>query len=284
MEIDLAWLLILPLLFALGWITARYDKGQQGRESRHVTRDVLNGVSAVLADDLLLATESLLQAARSAPDSVDLHRAVGNLYRRRGMPDRAIEVHEIALRNPNLTPQERKAFLLDLGRDFMAAGIFDRAQQTLTRLLSEPAAENQDLDQPSGARARELLLAIAQRTRDWASAIHWALEIQRHGGDFPQGYGFDQLMMHFFCEQAEMALQHGQSDQAAESLRQAAQHAARLASSPRIQEVESKIRGLTPALDASAAAWLCGVCGFRTRQHYWQCPGCHRWDTFGASS
>ena len=25
---------------------------------------------------------------------------------------------------------------------------------------------------------------------------------------------------------------------------------------------------------------ICGHCGFKARQHYWQCPGCNRWDTY----
>lgn len=271
MEIDLAWLLILPLLFALGWITARYDRGQLRRESKHVAKDILDGVSAVLADDLSAATDALLQAARSAPDSPDLHRAVGNLYRRRGMPDRAIEVHETALRNPNLTAEERDEFTLDLGRDFIAAGIFDRAESCLSGLASNSA--------------RELLLSVAQRTRNWEQAIHWAQEIKNHNGQFPEAHSFDQLMGHFYCELAEHSLRRSDSAQAQQYLQQAGKHDCAPGVAKRIQAI--KERTTTPQSGAemvSASAWICSACGFRTRQHYWQCPGCHRWDTFGATS
>jgi lipopolysaccharide biosynthesis regulator YciM len=26
--------------------------------------------------------------------------------------------------------------------------------------------------------------------------------------------------------------------------------------------------------------YVCGHCGFKARRHYWQCPGCSRWDTY----
>ncbi|MCZ7559291.1 MAG: hypothetical protein M5U30_03915 [Burkholderiaceae bacterium] len=26
--------------------------------------------------------------------------------------------------------------------------------------------------------------------------------------------------------------------------------------------------------------YVCGHCGFKARQFYWQCPGCNRWDTY----
>ncbi len=144
MELDLAWLLVLPVIFGLGWFAARYDRGQQRRESKHVPKDILDGLSHVLAQDLEKATDALLSAARSAPDAPALHRAVGNLYRRRGLTDRAIEVHEVALRNPAVTGDDRIALMMDLGRDYLAAGLFDRAQEVFKQVVSAgPATANE---------------------------------------------------------------------------------------------------------------------------------------------
>jgi lipopolysaccharide biosynthesis regulator YciM len=28
------------------------------------------------------------------------------------------------------------------------------------------------------------------------------------------------------------------------------------------------------------ARFVCSQCGFKARRHYWQCPGCSRWDTY----
>jgi lipopolysaccharide biosynthesis regulator YciM len=287
MEIDPAWLLVLPLLFGLGWVASRYDRSQQRREARHVPKDILNGVSAILADDLSAATDALLAAARSAPDAPDLHRAVGNLYRRRGLVDRALEVHETALRNPKLTEEERQQMMLDLGRDFLAAGIFDRAEVVLTELVATGL----------GQEARRLLLQAAQRTRDWKRATDWALDYQAHakneGAALPlPGGQLDQLLAHFYCERAEEALKMKALSEAAEmhakAVASAAQAQAAGLSGPsrRVRLIEAALKTGQQAVDQSLAGAhrSCRSCGFRSSQFHWQCPGCQNWDCFEEST
>lgn len=309
MEIDLVWLLVLPLLFALGWITARYDWGQQRRESQHVPQDILNGMSAVLSDDFKKATDLLLSAATSAPDAVDLHRAVGNLYRKRGLVDRAIEVHERALQHPDAPTTVRIALMLDLGRDYLAAGLFDRAQAVLEDLLAVT-----DLDRESRHHALGLLLAVAERTRDWAQAIERVQALQADGAQANTTSGaasnttlegalgshtHEQLMGHYHCELAQAALARGDLTAAAACLDAAQAFAVAEGPARRItmmrQHIESTKKdnsggqagnggsgGAFPKTVAEGEAMACKVCGFRSRQIYWQCPGCHHWDSFGA--
>jgi lipopolysaccharide assembly protein B len=272
-EIDLAWLLVLPMVFALGWITARHDKSQQGREARRVSSEVLNGLSDVLANDLEAATQSLLSAARLAPDATELHRSVGNLYRRRGMIDRAIEVHEGALKHPELSAEDDIRLRLDLGRDYLAGGLFDRAEDTLTKVLGSAA------DRRAGAanQARLLLLKVAQQTRDWEGALRWAQELHAHGGAF-EGHTHAQLMGHFYCEQAEHALRSGNLSEAKALLSKAESFSA-TGPQKRAAQIHAKISGAAQA-NPHGTPVSCRVCGFRSRQTHWQCPGCHSWDSF----
>jgi lipopolysaccharide biosynthesis regulator YciM len=276
-EIDLAWLLVLPMLFALGWATARYDRRQQRGENRGVSRDVLNGLSDVLADDLEGATESLLCAARLAPDATELHRSVGNLYRRRGLIDRAIEVHEGALKHPEISEQDEARLRLDLGRDYLAAGLFDRATTAFETGLAKAVERGAVLDAANQARA--LLLQTAQRTRDWASAITWAQELHNHGGSFGE-HSHPQLMGHFYCEQAEAALRAGKHEEALAALAKAESFSA-AGPRKRAAQVRMEISGGSRSDSQSTPTpSSCRVCGFRSRQTHWQCPGCHHWDSF----
>ncbi len=290
MEIDLAWLLVLPAVFALGWIVARYDRGQQRREAKKVPKDVLDGMSSLLGDDLAAATDSLLKAARLAPDSSDLHRAVGNLYRRRGMTDRAIEVHEIALRNPSLSQAERELMTLDLARDYLAAGIFDRAQETFELLASSSGAAVQSSTSGAVAQsARSSLLYLFQRTRQWPRAIETLEAIKKAQEPLAEGYDHDQLMGHFYCELAELEVKNTNWVAALGFLEKArAYHAAgplrrmealRSEIAARQNQTELASVGTVGAADQ---AYICKACGFRARKPLWQCPGCHRWDSFGA--
>lgn len=290
MEIDLAWLLVLPAVFALGWIVARYDRGQQRREAKKVPKDVLDGMSSLLGDDLAAATDSLLKAARLAPDSSDLHRAVGNLYRRRGMTDRAIEVHEIALRNPSLSQAERELMTLDLAKDYLAAGIFDRAQETFELLTSSPGAAVQSSSSGAVAQsARSSLLYLFQRTRQWLRAIETLEAIKKAQEPLAEGHDHDQLMGHFYCELAELEIKNANWVAALGFLEKArAYHAAgplrrmeglRSEIAARQNQTEVASVGTVGAADQ---AYICKACGFRARKPLWQCPGCHRWDSFGA--
>ena len=317
MELDLAWLLILPVIFGLGWFAARYDRGQQRRESKHVPKDILDGLSHVLAQDLEKATDALLSAARSAPDAPALHRAVGNLYRRRGLTDRAIEVHEIALRNPAVTGDDRVALMMDLGRDYLAAGLFDRAQEVFKQVVSagsagdgaasvgghQSAVGGVSTHVTAANEARLALMNLSQRIRDWRAAICWAHELPEKN---------PQLLGHFHCELAEIALSSGDLDQAEKELAAASEFDAP-GPSRRVAHLRQKLTDLRGGASASAsnsatssssavaasasgasssassspaAATVppsmnaCRVCGFRSRQTYWQCPGCHQWDSF----
>ncbi len=312
MELDLAWLLVLPVIFGLGWFAARYDRGQQRRESKHVPKDILDGLSHVLAQDLEKATDALLSAARSAPDAPALHRAVGNLYRRRGLTDRAIEVHEVALRNPAVTGDDRLALMMDLGRDYLAAGLFDRAQEVFKQVVTAGSAGDGSASVGDGAAlagghqsavggvsahataARLALMNLSQRIRDWRAAICWAHELPEKN---------PQLLGHFHCELAEIALSSSDLDQAEKELAAASEFDA-TGPKKRVAHLRQKLADLragasgagtanasgasssassSPAAAATAtppSMNACRVCGFRSRQTYWQCPGCHQWDSF----
>lgn len=272
MDLDPVWLLLLPLVFALGWFTARYDRGQQRRESRHVSHDVMHAMSALLADDVQQATDALLSAARSDPEATELHRAVGNLYRRRGLVDRAIEVHEAALRHPDLVLRERLLLMADLGRDYQAAGLFDRAEAVLTELLGH--ADGDAL----ANEARLLLLQIAQATRNWDAAAQWAMALRQHAGSFADA-SYEQLMGHFHCECATLAMARGDQPAALAALAEAESFSAP-GPARRIELLRAQMVAGTSATTSDSGQTACRICGFRTRQVVWQCPGCHHWDSF----
>ncbi len=275
MELDLAWLLVLPVVFGLGWFTARYDRGQQRRETKHVPKDILDGLSHVLSQDLEKATEALLSAARSAPDAPALHRAVGNLYRRRGLTDRAIEVHEVALRNPEVTGSDRLELMMDLGRDYLASGLFDRAHEVFKQVVVDSDSSASGVD--TANEARLALMNLSQRIRDWRAAICWAHELPEKNL---------QLLGHFHCELAEIALAKGDLDEAAKELDAASGFDAP-GPAKRVAMLRERLgagSGSSGAQSNAASISMnaCRVCGFRSRQSYWQCPGCHQWDSFDA--
>ncbi|MDR0934180.1 MAG: lipopolysaccharide assembly protein LapB [Burkholderiaceae bacterium] len=49
---------------------------------------------------------------------------------------------------------------------------------------------------------------------------------------------------------------------------------------PEMRQDISMVKNLVHGYAAKLARYQCGHCGFQTRQFYWQCPGCHLWETY----
>ncbi|HRN35366.1 MAG TPA: M28 family peptidase, partial [Flavobacteriales bacterium] len=124
-------------------------------------------------------------------DTVETHLALGNLFRRRGEVDRAIRVHQHLIARPNLSREEKTAVLLELGEDYMRAGLLDRAETLFADLVAMDA-----LAPP----ALKHLISIYQHERDWNKAIEHARRLQVASGE-PQVA----LIAQFHCELAEGA-------------------------------------------------------------------------------
>ena len=153
--------------------------------------------------------------------------------------------------------------------------------------------------------ARLMLLQTAQRTRDWPQAIHWAQEAHQAGATFGD-HGYEQLMGHFYCELAALAVIKNDAQAALGYLTQAdefsapgpakrvAMMRAQLAGSGVVASgvgsgASADASGTAPANAGLAgdaappAVRACKMCGFRSKTLYWQCPGCHHWDSFEAA-
>ena len=94
MEIELWWLLALPLFFGLGWVAARIDIRHVIRESQALPRSYFKGLNFLLNEQPDKAIDAFIEAARVDPETIELHFALGSLFRRRGETDRAIRVHQ----------------------------------------------------------------------------------------------------------------------------------------------------------------------------------------------
>lgn len=391
MEFEFWWLLAIPLFFGLGWFAARFDARESRRASSRLPDAYFRGLNYLLNEQPDRAIDAFVDVVKLDPETIELHFALGNLFRRRGETDRAIRVHESLSARGDLDDAQRARALYELGQDFLKAGLLDRAEQAFVRL------EGTEHD---GAALRHRL-EIAQMVRDWPLAI--ALAQKQDGVDIEaveHRHGIVQQIAHFHCEMAATALASKQPEDrvrakreidtalsidpahprawllrgeaawavgdaygAIDALRRLAQAspahmalAARtwLAAHESIGRTDDGIAALealnqrAPSVDllgaiadararrdgtAAAARWAdaevqhhpsllaldrllalrlaqgdsigterhaelelvrklihaqarrlsrypCQNCGFKARDFYWQCPGCHRWDTY----
>ena len=203
MDFDLSWLLWgLPIAFVLGWLASRLDLRQLRIENRQAPKAYFRGLNFLLNEQQDQAIDAFIEAVQNDPDTSELHFALGNLFRRRGEYERAVRVHEHLLSRGDLSRADRHRAQHALALDFLRAGLLDRAEEAL-RKLEGTAFEGQAL---------LALLAIYERSRDWAQASETAQKLDASG----QG-NFSGRQAHYLCEQAANAA----PDQAEQLLRQA---------------------------------------------------------------
>jgi lipopolysaccharide biosynthesis regulator YciM len=199
MDFDLSWILLgLPVAFVLGWLASRLDLRQLRIENRQAPKAYFKGLNYLLNEQQDQAIDAFIEAVQNDPDTSELHFALGNLFRRRGEYERAVRVHEHLLSRGDLSRADRDRAQHALALDFLKAGLLDRAEEAL-RKLEGTAFESQ---------ARLALLAIYERSRDWAQATDTARKLETGS----EGT-FTTRIAHYLCEQATQA-----SDETAEPL------------------------------------------------------------------
>lgn len=207
MEFEYWWLLALPLFFALGWLAARMDIKQLLTESSALPAAYFKGLNFLIKEQHDKAIEAFIEAAQSNTESLELHFALGSLFRLRGEIDRAIHLHHNLLERPQLSEVQKFAIMAELAQDHLKAGLFDRAEELFRELCASPSYH-----QP----ALRSLLDIYIRERDWTRAIATATDLESLSG-----VPFRKEIAQFHCELAVEAAATGDIGQAKQQLARA---------------------------------------------------------------
>ena len=211
-QIATSWLLLLPVMFGIGWLASRWDLRLESRmderERMRQQRSTFKGLSLLLNEQPDQAIEALVKIAQLDPETIELHFALGNLFRRRGETERAIRVHQHLANRDDLKPRDRDHAAYELGRDFLRAGLLDRAEASLNRVGEGKFA----------APAKESLLEMYQIERDWKKAIIAASELERL-----QGKSHQTEIAQFHCELGQEALRRKDLEETEQSIQRALQ-------------------------------------------------------------
>lgn len=133
---ELLWLL-LPVAAASGWLAARRTARHDVEPERAVTfsSHYIKGLNYLLTEQSDRALEVFIDMVDVDPDTVETHLILGSLFRRRGEVDRAIRIHQNLVERENLDPAQRANALMELGRDYMKAGLLDQAESLFKELI-----------------------------------------------------------------------------------------------------------------------------------------------------
>ncbi|MEW8498538.1 MAG: tetratricopeptide repeat protein, partial [Candidatus Thiodiazotropha taylori] len=202
--------MLLPVAAASGWFAARRGVAVKSqKQPQEISPVYFKGLNYLLNEQPDKAIDLFIKLLDVDSDTVETHLALGNLFRRRGEVERAIRIHQNLIARPSLSREQRAQALLELGQDYMRAGLFDRAENLFIE-LTELKLHNE--------QANIYLLEIYQQEKDWKRCLEVADRITV--SHYP---ALHNSIAHFYCELAEEQLRQ-QNMAAAESFLKRAQH------------------------------------------------------------
>src|SRR5687768_8553881 len=209
MEFDLWWLIVCPIFFGLGWLAARVDIKQLLLESRALPRSYFKGLNFLLNEQPDKAIEAFIEVVKVDPQTIELHFALGSLFRRRGEVERAIRMHQNLVERSDLAPEQRLHALAELAQDYFKAGLLDRAEELFLKLEGSSHAEE----------ALKFLLEIYEQEKEWGRAISIAEKLETVTGRSHQ-----KEIANFYCELASGEMMHSRPQSAKPYLESALAH------------------------------------------------------------
>lgn len=190
---DVALMLVLTLAVASGWWLGQW---QAKRKPVRETNQLPSGINYLIDEVPDSAINAFLSALDVNSDTLETHLALASIHRRRGEVDRAILIHENLMNRDGLSDVQRQYAQLELANDYYRAGLLDRAEQLLQKLV-----ENSDTYRQT---ALHHLLDIYQDEKEWSRAIN-VCNLLADSKPHNKRHVFDRLRSHFYCELAEQA-------------------------------------------------------------------------------
>jgi len=206
MEFEPWMLLVFPLFFGMGWLAARIDIKELISESSALPQSYFQGLNFLLNEQQDKAIEAFIEVVKVDPQTIELHFALGSLFRRRGEVDRALRMHHNLVDRADLDDNKRQQAIFELAQDYLKAGILDRAESLFRELEKTRYAKP----------ALEFLLELFQKEHDWLKAIDVAQRLTAVSGQ-----SYSKQAAFFYCELASEEITAGDPDAARGHLQQA---------------------------------------------------------------
>ena len=207
------WMLYLVILaaIAIGWWLGRRERSNA---SEPVGPDYYEGLNYLLNEEPDRAVSTFIDNLEVNSETLETHLALGGLLRRRGELDKAVVVHENILSKAELSKSDKDGVQLELARDYMLAGLLDRAEELCVKLNQASASVD------TRRESLKITLQIYEREKEWRQAIEVAKLLV--AGDESEIY--EKAISHYYCELADEQLNVSELEAARESVREAIGH------------------------------------------------------------
>jgi len=183
------WLL-LPVAAAAGWLSAKkYSAAEQTTDQPEIDKQYQQGLNFLTNEQPDKAIEALINVVDADHETVNTKLVLGALFRRRGDVERAIQIHDNLIDSTLLSASQRETAQIELGTDFLKAGMFDRAEQIFSDLVV------------AGSNKKQVFLRlqeIYEQEKEWQLAIHITDRLQALGGQ-----DLNEKIAQYHCEIGE---------------------------------------------------------------------------------
>lgn len=190
----LFWLL-LPVAAYSGWYAAskhfqlNLKKEQKKAFNSNAHSNYSEGFNTFLTEQTDRAVDFVISQFDVTPETVEVHMALGNLYRRTGQVDRAIRLHQNLTEKLGLNLVQREQVLYELGQDYASSGLYDRAESIMKDLLHT----NQ-----FAKSACKSLVEIYEKEKEWDQAIEALKKYEKLSGKKKK-----EVISQYYCEIAK---------------------------------------------------------------------------------
>ncbi|MFS1422800.1 lipopolysaccharide assembly protein LapB [Shewanella sp. 10N.286.48.B5] len=182
--------LLLPIAAGYGWYMGRRSIRQnQKQQSKKLSRDYFTGLNFLLSNESDKAVDLFITMLDVDDETIDTHLSLGSLFRKRGEVDRSIRIHQNLIARPSLTTEQRDIAMMELGKDYLAAGFYDRAEEIFINLVSQDYHSEE---------AETALISIYQVTKEWQNAINITKRLSRKRQQV-----LKHVTAHFYCQLAD---------------------------------------------------------------------------------
>ncbi len=164
------WIIILVLLTAAAVAVA--VRRRLSRSEDTAIETYIDGLRSMIAGDRKTAFVKFRQAVEKDTDNIDAYLKMGDLFRDKGMIDKALQIHrELTLRRR--VPSELQAEVnRSLAMDYIEAGTPDKAKEILQQMI-------RDGDQRGWAEDRLLELYLKSKSWDDAEELYRSIMKKR---------------------------------------------------------------------------------------------------------
>jgi lipopolysaccharide assembly protein B len=191
---------LLPVAAGCGWYIRDYANKSDARKLKQPARKYyFNGLNHIINEEADKAVDEFVKLIEVDDDTVETHLALGNLFRRRGEVDRAIRIHQNVVVRSGISEAIRENANIALARDYLKAGVLDRAEKMCLHLIKLGCENDAVLT---------LLLNVYQKERHWKKAIQIARKLQK-----TSEHECSVEIAHFYAELADDMFHLGQYDQ-----------------------------------------------------------------------